>query len=176
MRARSAEHVEQHQKLPIMIKAAQCYFICQNYGGSPTTYSNDWATMSHSDITIRYNAPTSCEATLMVIAEVVVEEEEMIPLSCHRDLQQISQINFSPSPTRGGDGAGNNAARGQPELALAPLSLIQLKRLVVEAAGLTVCLIKVPFCLMLRRRVSNVTPQRWLSFLQELLQLLTQPV
>jgi len=48
-----------------------------------------------------------------------------------------------PSSTGGGDGAGDGAGRGQPALDQDSLSLIQVKKLVLETPRLNVFLINV---------------------------------
>lgn len=89
------------------------------------------------------------------------------------DTSKIKEEEPSPSSTSGGEGAGNDAGGGQPGMMQDSLSLMQLKRLVVEAPRLKVCLIDLSFLLYAPQESLwesinwTVTIQiGWLDFLQ----------
>lgn len=127
------------------------------------TYATDLATMSHSDITIQTSNFMSGNTdgnsggggggggggdTPIVPSESAADLTNRIRI----DTSKIKEEEPSPSSTGGGEG-GNDAGGGQPGLTQDSLSLMQLKRLVVEAPRLKVCLIDLSFCFTLHRRV-----------------------
>ena len=119
--------------------------------------------MSHSDITIQTSNFMSGNTdgnsggggggggggdTPIVPSESAADLTNRIRI----DTSKIKEEEPSPSSTGGGEG-GNDAGGGQPGLTQDSLSLMQLKRLVVEAPRLKVCLIDLSFCFTLHRRV-----------------------
>jgi len=132
-------------------------------GASPT-YASDLATMSHSEITIQTSNLMSTNAngnsggggggggggdTPIVPSESAADLTNKVCI----DTSKMKEEEPSSSPTGGGEGGGNDAGGGQPGLTQDSLSLMQLKRLVVEAPRLKVCLIDLSFCFAPHRRV-----------------------
>jgi len=132
-------------------------------GASPT-YESDLATMSHPEITIQTSnlMPSNADGnsgggggggsggdTPIVPSESAADLTNKV----HIDTSKMKEEEPSPSPTGGGEGAGNDAGGGQPGLMQDSLSLMQLKRLVVEVPRLKVCLIHLSFCFAPHLRV-----------------------
>jgi len=142
------------------------------------TYANNLATISYSDIAMQTsnltpgytpcdNGDTAGDAPIVMI----FNRPHTVPLYKSKMKEQEPPAR----PTGREDGAWNAPGGGRPVL-VQDLRFMQLKRLVVQGPRLKVCLIRVSFSFMPRRRVYGsqlvCDLTRRSSFQQELLQLL----